>query len=276
MSYRRFARPDDRNWGTANWVRWLREQHVAPSVLADDAGTCSLCRTPTPVGPQGTPYERCYNCRRVFSDVLDGLVPICYSLHDGLEGILGRSKNEPPDVWLRRPLGSLLWTFLKHHLKCIEGFYGGTFDLWIAMPSHSSARGGRNHLDALIGHVRDFADEWSSGVLVKNDASKARVRREKIVPELFTAIPAVSGKRILLFDDTFTTGGSMASAAHALKQAGAVSVVGLTFGRQLRADWPNSREFVAALGGRGLEIDQCAVHGGREADPFEIFFRQPG
>lgn len=257
-------------------MRWLREQHVAPSVLADDAGTCSLCRTPTPVGSQGTPYERCYNCRHTFSSVLDGFVPMCYSLHGGLEGILWRAKNEASDVWLRRPLGALLWTFMKLHLKCMESFYGGAFDLRVAMPSHSSTRGGVSHLGAVIGHVRDFAPEWTNGALVKNDASKAGMRRERIIPDLFTASSAVRGKRVLLFDDTFTTGGSMASAAYALKQGGAVSVVGLSFGRQLKAEWRDSRDFVASLAVRELEMGKCVVHGGRQVDPLDFFFHQPG
>jgi hypothetical protein len=201
---------------------------------------------------------------------------MCYSLEDGLEGILWRAKNEPSDVWLRRPLGALLWTFTKLHLECIESFHGGAFDLRVVMPSHSSTRGGVSHLDALIGHVRNFASEWNNGILVKNNASKAGTRRERIVPDLFTANPAVKGKRVLLFDDTYTTGGSMASAAYALKRSGAMSVVGLSFGRQLNANWRDSRDFVASLAGRELDIKKCVVHGGRKADPFESFFRQPG
>ncbi|MEU8692130.1 hypothetical protein [Streptomyces sp. NPDC048665] len=208
--------------------------------------------------------------------MLDGLVPMCYSIHDGLESILWRSKNQPSDAWLRLPLGSLLWTFMKHHLKCIEGFYGGAFDVHIAMPSHPSTRGGLSHLDTLIGNVRNFAAYWDSGVLTKNDASKAGARRGRIITDLFTAKPAVNGKRVLLFDDTFTTGGSMASAAHALRRSGAVSVVGLTFGRQLNADWKDSKDFVTSLSNRELEIDKCAVHEGRPMDHFELFFRQPG
>lgn len=260
MSYRRFVRPDDRNWSTANWVQWLREQNLAPSVLSDDAGTCSLCRVPTPVGPQGTPYERCYSCRRKFSSVLDGFVPICYSLQNGLEGLLWRAKNESADAWLRLPLGALLWTFLKQHRRCIENFYGGDFDLLVAMPSHSSTRGGISHLDAVISRVRDFAEEWSRSALVKNDASKAGSRREQIIPGLFTASPIVRGKRVLLLDDTFTTGGSLASAAYALKQGGAVSVIGLTFGRQLKAEWRDSKDFVASLKGRVTDTSKCVVH----------------
>lgn len=257
-------------------MQWLREQHAAPSVLPEDGGMCSLCRTPTRVGPQGTPYERCYDCRKNLSSVLDGFVPICYSLNAGLEGILARAKNEPSDAWLRLPLGSLLATFMAQHLRCVESFYGGEFDLRVAMPSHSSTRGGLQHLDAVIGSVRGFSSEWASGALLKNEASKADSRRAQIVPGLFTASPAVKRRRILLFDDTFTTGGTMASAAYALKQAGASSVVGLSFGRQLRADWKDSREFVASLADRELEIDKCVVHGGRQADPFSFVFHRPG
>ncbi|MGV9620322.1 ComF family protein [Streptomyces tendae] len=198
---------------------------------------------------------------------------MCYSVHDGLESILWRSKNYHEDAWLRLPLGSLLWTFMKHHIECIEAFYGGAFDVHIAMPSHSSTRGGVSHLDTLIGNVQNFAPYWNSEALVKNDASKAGTRRGRIVTDLFTAKPAVNGKRVLLFDDTFTTGGSMASAAHALKRSGAVSVVGLTFGRQLNAEWRDSKDFVASLSNRELEINKCAVHDGAPLDDFELFFR---
>lgn len=65
----------------------------------------------------------------------------------------------------------------------------------------------------------------------------------------------------------------MASAAYALKQAGAASVVGLSFGRQIKAEWRDSKEFATSLTDRELEIDKCVVHGGRPADPFALFFQ---
>lgn len=261
MSYRSFSFPSGgRAWNTDEWVQWLRDQNVAPSVKADEIGTCSLCRAPTPIGSRGTHYDKCYNCRDKYSGVLDGLVPICYSLQSGLEGALWRAKNDPNGAWLRMPLGSLLCTFLAEHQSCIESRYGGAFDLLIAMPSHASTRGGHSHLDSVIDIVQDFDTKWSRGLLSKTDASKAVTRRAEIVPGLFSATSTVRGKRVLLFDDTFTTGGSLVSAAYALKQEGATSVVGLTLGRQLRADWPHSSDFVAMLSGRTLEISECAVH----------------
>ncbi len=277
MSYRRFIRPRDASWSTKDWIQWLQQQHVAPSVIDSDVAVCcALCKTPTPIGYLGTPYEFCLDCRSTFTHVLDGLIPICYSLRDGFEGMLWRAKNEPLDAWLRFPLGSLLWTFMQYHARCIENSYGGPFDLKVTIPSHNTTRNGVSHLDEIISRVRNFPSEWTREVLVKNHASRAETRRGRIITDLFTASPEVSGKRILLFDDTYTTGGTMGSAAHALKERGATKVVGLTLGRQLRADWSNSRDFVASLGDRELDMNQCAVHATGREDPFGFFFQQSG
>lgn len=273
MSYRRFIRPVDRGWNTGHWVDWLREQRVAPSVLPADAEvTCLTCRAPTRVGNLGTPYERCYDCKSVVSLSLDGLVPICYSVRSGLEAVLWRAKNEPSDAWLRIPLGALLYAFLMRHERCIEAMYGGPFDLRVAVPSHSSTRGGVNHLDRLIGCVQDFSSSWNSEALVKNSASKAKTRRAEIIEGLFLASSIVEGKRILLLDDTFTTGGTLANAAHALKARGARAVVGVTIGRQLSETWEFSKDLVADLPKRQLELDSCVVHGGPSKDPFAALF----
>ncbi|MFE1691152.1 ComF family protein [Streptomyces albidoflavus] len=163
---------------------------------------------------------------------------------------------------------------MKRHLECVEYFYGGSFDLKIATPSHVTTRGGVSHLETLIGHVKGFSTEWSSGLLLKNDASKARSRRGTISTDLFTAKPGVKGKRILLFDDTFTTGGTMASAAYALKRSGATAVVGLAFGRQLNAGWKDSERFVTSLGDRGLDVKHCIVHASHYLGPQDKSIRR--
>ncbi|MEU6675628.1 phosphoribosyltransferase family protein [Streptomyces sp. NPDC046925] len=133
-----------------------------------------------------------------------------------------------------------------------------------------------SHLEEIIRRVRGFSAEWTTNALAKTDESKAGDRRRTVVPGLFQASPAVKGKRILLFDDTYTTGSTMGSAAHALKKQGATAVVGLTLGRQLRAEWSNSRDFVASLEARELDTDQCIVHGHGREDPFDFFYQQSG
>ncbi|MFE5768709.1 phosphoribosyltransferase family protein [Streptomyces sp. NPDC056485] len=240
--------------------------------MADAGVTCLTCRTPTRVGSLGTPYERCFRCASTVSHYLDGFVPICYSLHDAFEGVLWRAKNDDSASWLRIPLGALLWSFLNAHESCIEGAYGGPFDARIIMPSHSSTRGGASHLGKVVDHIQDFSQCWDDSILVKNDASKAEARRGSVVKDLFTASSKVSGKRILILDDTFTTGGTLASAAQALKIAGARTVVGIGFGRQLSADWIDSKDLVAKLAERVLSLDECVVHGMRSSDPFAALF----
>jgi phosphoribosylpyrophosphate synthetase len=49
--------------------------------------------------------------------------------------------------------------------------------------------------------------------------------------------PRVEGKRVLLVDDTWTTGTSLQSAAAVLKNAGAASVTGLCVARWLSWNW---------------------------------------
>ncbi|WP_354671474.1 phosphoribosyltransferase family protein [Streptomyces sp. SRF1] len=103
-------------------------------------------------------------------------------------------------------------------------------------------------------------EEWSSGILAKNSAQKANARRRQITPEAFSATDEVRGKSVLLLDDTFTSGGTLASAAYALKCQGATRVVGLAFGRQLGYEWGDSRRIIDELPHRTLDLSQCAVH----------------
>ncbi|WP_369272574.1 ComF family protein [Streptomyces sp. R11] len=101
---------------------------------------------------------------------------------------------------------------------------------------------------------------WTDGLLTKTSASKAGERRRQITSGAFDASEAVRGKRVLLLDDTFTSGGTIASAAHALKMAGANQVIGLAFGRQLRAEWDDNRDLISELPNRSLDLSECVVH----------------
>ncbi|WP_432423043.1 ComF family protein [Streptomyces pseudovenezuelae] len=228
-----------------------------------------MCLGPTPIGPQGTHYARCFACNNGrYSTVLDGFVPICYSVNEGLEGAIWRAKNDDLNGWLQLPLASLLWTFLNNHLECIENAYGGKFDIGVTVPS-SKERNGVNHLDALLSRIEKWPINWKQGVLVKNRNEPAAERRQRIVTDLFTADQSVNGKRVLLLDDTFTSGGSMASAAYALHEAGATSVVGIAFGRQLNASREEARELISELPQRPLDLDTCPVH---DLSDIDLFF----
>ncbi|MEU4887534.1 ComF family protein [Streptomyces xinghaiensis] len=194
---------------------------------------------------------------------------MCYSVHDGLESLLGRVKNDDHYRWLRYPLASLLWAFTRDHLPCIEGNFGGTFDLRVTVPSHRDTRAGVDHLNEIIRCVPDMTPLWEKDILQKQRPDKATTRRREIVPGLFSADPSVRGKRILLLDDTFTSGGTMASAAYALKRSGAIRVIGLAFGRQLNKTWEEHKDLISQLPDRELSLASCAVH---QKDDWEFHF----
>jgi predicted amidophosphoribosyltransferase len=156
---------------------------------------------------------------------------------------------------------------LDSHLKCIEDAYGGPFDMGVTVPS-SKQRNGINHLDDLLSCIKTWPVAWKQGVLTKTRSESAAERRQRIVPDLFAADPSINGKRVLLLDDTFTSGGTMASAARALRDAGAVCVIGISFGRQLNANREEARDLIAKLPQRSLDLETCPVHGLSDFDLF--------
>jgi hypothetical protein len=71
----------------------------------------------------------------------------------------------------------------------------------------------------------------------------------------------VEGRRVLLIDDTWTTGAKVQSAAVALHDAGAISVTALCVARWCRDDWPDHK---ALLDGCTAPYDAliCPTTGG--------------
>lgn len=244
------------------WVGWVQDQGVGTSVRPDEVGVCRTCWTPTKKGPDGTPYQQCWDCRTHFGNVLEAAIPISYSLPDDLMSMIWQVKNASGMEWLRRPLVSILYRFLEQHLSCIERSVGGAFDLITVVPSHPSRRNGVDHLKTLQRTVTTWPQKWDLDLLDKQMPTRADTRRKSVVPGLFTLASGtqIIGKRILLVDDLFTSGGTIASAAAALQAAGALKPVALTLGRQLSADRPEVIELLERHEDRGLDLTTCAVH----------------
>jgi orotate phosphoribosyltransferase len=65
---------------------------------------------------------------------------------------------------------------------------------------------------------------------------------------------------VLVVDDTFTSGASMASLAYALRQAGAERVVAVTLGRQLNPEWhPESAPVLAEQWDKPFDLATCVL-----------------
>jgi hypothetical protein len=126
-------------------------------------------------------------------------------------------------------LSRLLSDFLDGHRPCLEASVGGTFDMTIAVPS--SVRPG----DAPLHSLRVAG--WTPNVLVRGPGS---IRHLRPSAEAYAVIAdggaSVAGRRLLLIDDTLTTGAHVQSAAAALRRAGAGAIAVVVLGRVVRPE----------------------------------------
>lgn len=235
-----------------------------PTARATEA-TCILCRGAVTFKNDGSPWDRCYQCKQ-YSDALDLMIPISYSTANGLESALHRYKDWPNYSWLGMPLACLLHTFLSKHSSCIEGA-AGSIDIAILVPPNTPTRTFgpvENLLSTVTTPTVQQWYNWQIDALVR-DTSHPRPGRGSFSPEAYLVNDrVVRDKTVLLLDDTWTSGASMASSAGALKAAGAKAVVGLTLGRQLNlnAKYGNTSELYEQSNERAWDQDECTVCAG--------------
>lgn len=255
--------PQSAGWTSKHWTDWLVSLGVIHSVRGAEPRTCWLCNGPTRSDVLGNPYPSCYPCGHVFRSYLRQIVPISFSISpNGLTSLIAQAKNEDARSWLRYPLASLLHQFLQVHWTCLTAAAGGPIDMITPIPSHAATRSGTDHLARLHSSLSGWPVPWTIGTLTKLQPSAADSRRRTVDPSLFALSGGsdVAGRRILLIDDLCTTGGTIASAAATLVNAGAERPVAVTIGRQVRFSDLATDHPLNALLSRGWERDTCAAH----------------
>lgn len=267
MSYRTFDMPGfaESRHTVSHWAEWMEDQgEIRIPVAPRNSQSCELCYGASGYfdGGQAT-WDKCQNCV-VYNGAIDRLVPITYSIDAGLESMLHQYKDDSDSDWLRRPLGTLLYKFLKEHGDCIEQTAEG-IDLATVVPANDQRRS-FNHLEQLL---RTVVGEpilgqfpWDLDVVAR-DRSVERPARGQLKPSAYrvTDPEAVDGAAVLLFDDTWTSGSSAASTAAALKAAGAVDVTVLTLGRQLNlsTNWGSTAAIWNASRARSWSSEECVL-----------------
>lgn len=241
---------------TDDWLQWMEDESLIHDFLPQPAGSCRFCGTGLKDG-----FNYCFQCRSA-RQFLDALVPLSYSIDNGLESLV-KSYKDFDRPWTAAPLASLLAEGFGKHGDCILGAVGDDA-IYTWVPSNDAVRG-FDHLERLVNSPSNVASlPWMKGVVERNralDRPRPGRDRQLIVPEAYDVRMRVADRNVLLFDDLWTSGASMGSTAAALKEAGAAKVVGLVLGRQLRRDnsYGNSEEVFTEVEKRGWSLDECSL-----------------
>lgn len=209
-------------------------------VPALQPGVCPVCRTGTKDG-----FEDCYGCSGSSHRVL----PISMSVHGELLHHHLRNYKDGPNEDIRNKftlrLAALLETFLSNHLHpCL----GGDVDLVATVPSSR-----RDAPWAIVSRLRRF--NGLTNVLTCDSSGT------------LSLTSAIAGRRVLLLDDTFTTGGSILPAASLLVANGANVVGPIVLGRHFRPTYSASQALARCLDGRPWRQDRCGICAGEVCSP---------
>ena len=232
-------------------------------------GVCRTCR-----GPADPGFARCFQCDLHASSapglLADAVVPVSYAVKGGRHaGNLWRYKSGLPDAGAAgAALLPLLLVFLRDHGSCVWRAAGFGTPTHVATVPSTRGRPGPHPLQAMLGRclrlpqarlaLASPARLGPPGPLSPLDPLEPDDR--EVQPGLFAVEQRLDQARVLLLDDTWTTGARAQSAAAAAKLAGARGVVIVVLGRHLNPAGFAGRPFGRALDGRGFRIDTCAVH----------------
>lgn len=212
--------------------------HVEPqrgylrTPLPPGPGVCHVCR-----GPASAPYSRCYQCeqqhRSAGGVTADVVAFISYAVKEEQHAHnLAVYKASYSPALVRTRLISLLTVFMVDHLQCLWQAAGVMAAHTAAVVPSTRGRTGPHPLQSLIGARVGLP--WlplAADPSVTSEGRDFHPGRFSVPAQ--TAVP-VSGTTVLLFDDTWTTGSRVQSAAFALKAAGAARVVAVVLGRHAR------------------------------------------
>lgn len=201
-------------------------------------GVCAVCHS----GPSPG-HAVCYSCAEVMRQVSHPtrtVVPISlYKLNSQFWHVLRYYKDgsgHSADL-LAMQVAAIIARFAAQHLRCVARVLGGEPAVVTSVPStRASPRPGAHPLERAVIRVGALASRYVP-LLVRGSAY---VDHNRADDDAFTVRRTLSGERVLLVDDTLTTGARLQSAVSALRRSGASAVAGLVIGRVIDPDWNDS------------------------------------
>lgn len=202
--------------------------------------TCSVCTTPSPG------YNLCYPCRQQCSRGLptaDVVAPLTYAVGGRQSGYVMRGyKADKPVDEHRQVVFLLCYLACSTHLACCAALMGAPVTHWAAVPSlRPDAGPGKHPLHRLVAGlvpVPEVALSAASNVSRPRDFERGH---------FIAATPLTPRSHVLLFDDTWTSGGHAQSAGLALRDVGAVHVSICVVARWINMEFGDNTQFMREL-----------------------------
>ncbi len=203
-------------------------------IAAGQPRVCDICRSGT--NPR---FGQCYKCATCN---IVKVLPISMSIHNELlhRHLRGyKDDKEPLHATFTLRLAALLHLFLKQHQACI----GGRFDCITTVPSAK-----RDAMKAIVEKIESLR---RLHIPLASTGTKASPK--------FNAPTCFKASRVLLLDDTFTTGKSLTAAHKALTEAGADVLCPVVIGRHFHPNYDTSRFLAKCLDGHKWKLNRCGV-----------------
>jgi phosphoribosylpyrophosphate synthetase len=192
------------------------------------------------------------------------VVPVSlFTLNSQLWHVLRHYKDGagPGAQLLAVQVAAIIARFTALHLECVAGLLGGDPAVVTSVPStRAGGRPGRHPLEAAIGRVGALTPRYVPLL----ERAPARVDHNQADDNAFAVRSEMSGGlggvRVLLIDDTLTTGARVQSAASALSRNGASAVAAIVVGRLVYPDWnDNCRRIWEQARAAPFSFDRCCL-----------------
>jgi predicted amidophosphoribosyltransferase len=223
------------------------------------AGVCVVCHS----GPnQG--YSTCYSCSVTMGQIrypVTAVLPISLYEVSGQYWHVLRYYKDHHLAEVRTQLATIVSAtivrFTYSHWSCIATMLGGTPTVVTTVPStRLTARSGEHPLVAAVRRSSLLAGLHRT-LLTRG---LGQVGHQQASDDAFLVHGDLHGHRLLLIEDTFTSGARAQSAASALRVAGALAVAVVTAGRVMDPGWnENCQRIWQYACAAEFSFERCAV-----------------
>jgi hypothetical protein len=226
------------------------------------AGVCIVCHS----GP-GIGYRTCYSCdatmRQVARPTRNFLPISLYEVQGQFWHMLryykdGTQQQQP--LLLGTILAATIARFTARHWSCICSLLGGEPGIVTTVPSTRIVpRPGEHPLVTVVKRISHLSDLYVS-ILARGAGAVGHLNASD---HAFTVTHDVRGQRVLVIEDTFTSGARMQSAASALQLAGTAGLAVVAAGRVIKPSYNENCQLIwDQASRRAFSFDTCCMCGG--------------